>query len=116
MFGLNKYIVYGIFLAIAIGIFSTFVLMWKSAIENKAILEANNKQLKQVVADQQKFLSQMADVNALQQIIIESLNKKNEDLKRDMEDVKNFLASADAVKEDRPSSRILRETVRRIKK
>jgi hypothetical protein len=114
MFGFNKYIVYAVIVTIAISIFSTFVLMWRNSIKQQALLEANNRQLNQIVEDQQRFIIQMDAVNGLQQQTIELLNKKNDDLKQDMDTVKRFLESKEAEKKDQPASEIVKDVIRRL--
>lgn len=114
MFGFNKYVIYGIILATAISIFSTFVLMWKSSIRQQALLEANNKQLTQVVEDQQKFIKQMNDVFTLQQMTIDELSKKNDQLSIQLSGIETYLNSDKSIKDNRPSSELLKETIRRL--
>ncbi len=114
MFGFNKYIIYGIIIATSISIFATFVLMWRSSIKQQALLEANNKQLTQVVEDQQKFIKQMNDVFTLQQVTIDELSKKNDQLSVQLSGIEAYLNSDKSVKDNRPSSELLKETIRRL--
>ena len=115
-FNFNKYIVYAIIAAIAIAILTTYVLMWKASIHQQALLEFNNKQLEQIIKDQQTFLKQMNEVNEKQKQILQDLTKKNDELNSKLTDIENYLNSEESTKDNRESSNILKETFRQLGK
>lgn len=113
MFGFNKYIIYAILVAVSISIFTTFVLMWKNSIRQQALLEANNKQLTQLVKDQEHFIKKMNEIYQIQKDSIETINKKNEELRTQLSSLEVYLSS-DTVQGNRASSEVLRETIKQL--
>lgn len=116
IFGFNKYIVYAIIAAIAIAILTTYVIMWKASIRQQALLEFNNKQLEQIIKDQQTFLKQMNEVNEKQKQILQDLTKKNDELNSKLTDIESYLNSEESTKDNRESSNVLKETFRQLGK
>lgn len=114
MFGLDKYVIYGILAAITIAVFSTFVIMWKSSIKQSALLEYNNKQLETVMKEQQKFIDNMNKIYNVQKETLDLMNKKNNELADQLQDIEIYLNSDQTNKEDRPSSNILKETIKKL--
>jgi Tfp pilus assembly protein PilN len=112
MFGLSKYTVYAIIAGIAITILSTYVLMWKHNIRQQALLEFNNKQLEQVIKDQQKFMIDMNKISEDQKIIVNDLNKKNDQLSDQLRDLNVYLTSDQANKDSQDSSKVLKNTIK----
>ena len=113
MFGLNKFTIYGIIIAVSISIFTTFVLMWKQSIRQQALLEANNRQLTQIVKDQEQFIKKMNEIYQIQKDSIESINKKNEELRNQLSSLEVYLSS-DTIQGNRASSEVLRETIKQL--
>jgi uncharacterized protein YoxC len=114
MFGLNKFTIYGIVAAVSISIFATFVIMWRNSIRQQALLEANNRQLTQLVKDQEEFIKKMDEVYQIQRESIESINKKNEELRTQLSGLEVYLSS-DSVQGNRASSEVLRETIKQLR-
>ena len=114
MFGLNKYVIYGIAAAIIIGAFSTFVLMWKHEVEVAAKLEFNNKQLQLTLIEQAKHLEEMNQLAADKDKIIQQMNYDNDLLTKRVTNIQTYLASEEAKKSDRQSSIILKNTVKKL--
>jgi hypothetical protein len=113
MFGINKFTIYGIIGAVSISIFTTFVIMWKHSIRQQALLEANNIQLTQLVKDQEQFIKKMNEIYQIQKDSIESINKKNEELRNQLSGLEIYLNS-DNVQGNRASSEVLRETIKQL--
>jgi uncharacterized coiled-coil protein SlyX len=88
--------------------------MWKSSIKQQALLEANNKQLTKIVEDQEKFIKQMSEVFTLQKDTIEEMSKKNDQLIDQLSSIELYLNSDKSIKDNRPSSELLKETIRRL--
>ena len=107
-----------IYAIIGIAVFGTLTATyysWRKSIERQALLEFNQKQLEQTVADQAEFRRKMQEIADKQEEII----KKNAEDRRAFEDkinaAQSFIESDEARKSDRPSSELLKETVKRLK-
>ena len=114
LFGLNKYIVYAIIAGIAITILSTYVLMWKHNVRQQALLEFNNKQLEQVLKDQQKFIIDMNKISEDQKTIVNDLTKKNDQLADQLRDLNEYLTSDQANTDSQASSKVLKNTIKTL--
>lgn len=107
-----------IYAIIGIAVFGTLTATyysWRKSIERQALLEFNQKQLEQTVTDQAEFRRKMQEIADKQEEII----KKNAEDRRAFEDkinaAQSFIESDEARKSDRPSSELLKETVKRLK-
>lgn len=114
LFGYNKFIVYGVLALLATAIFTTYVLMWKHSIRQQALLEFNNKQLEQVIAEQKKFVETMSQVSELQRKTIEEISTKNKELLDKLVELDTFLDSEEAQNNNRASSEILKRTIQEL--
>ena len=114
MFGFNKYAVYAVIALIVVAVATTYILMWKHSIRQQALLEFNNKQLEQVIKDQQKFMSDMKTINDNQRTIIDSMNKQNEEFSNQLKDLEGYLGSDVGNKDSEPSSEVLKKTIKQL--
>ena len=116
MFGLpfNKYIVYGVLALLATAFLTAYVLMWKASIRREALLEFNNNQLERTIKDQETFITNLKTLNESQKKIIAETQKRNEEISKQLADIEIYLNSEEAKKNDRPSSVVIRETIRRL--
>jgi hypothetical protein len=77
-------------------------------------LKAANAQYQQVVVDQKEFIKHQDALMVFQSQSITSFAKKTEDTVKQYTTVNDYLNSKEAVANDRPSSDILKETVRKL--
>ena len=107
-----------IYAIVAFVVFSTLTATyysWRKSIERQALLEFNQKQLEQTMADQAEFRRKMQEIAEKQEEII----KKNAEDRKAFEDKINgaqaFIDSEEARKTDRPASSLLKETIKRLR-
>lgn len=115
MFGLGRiqlYIIAGVFV---FGVLTTGYYQWRKGIEREALLEYNQKQLEQTIADQADFKRKM-DVIQKEQDEILAKNKVDRQAFDDkMKSADSFLNSKETKTKDRPSSDILKKTIDKLK-
>lgn len=109
---LNKIIIYVIGIVIAIVVVVGGYFIWKHNVEKQIQLKFNNEQLQQVVKDQQKYIDQLNTINKNQEYIIANLSKQTTELNGKLKDLDGYLNSNDARKDDRPASKVLRQTLK----
>jgi uncharacterized coiled-coil protein SlyX len=115
MFGFaNKYIVYGVIALIASAIIATYIYSWKASIRREALLEFNNNQLEQTIREQEKTIANMKAITDSQRVIIDSMQKKNEEVSKQLAEIEEYLNSEEVKKTDRPTSSVIKETIRRL--
>lgn len=111
MFGLSRIQLY---IAAAIALFGIYSY-WKNSIEQEALMEYNQKQLEQSIEDQKRMKAALDEIQQKQADII----RQNEEDKRAYDQklsvVDSTLDSEKTKKEDRPSSEILKNTVKQLK-
>lgn len=116
-FGLNKYVIYAIGAAILLAVITTYVLMWKHSIRQQALLEFNNKQLEQVIKDQQTFMNQMKELSVKQESILSDLKKKNEELSGKLSEIDTYLTTEETKPENNTqSSEVLKNTIKGLER
>ena len=97
------------------GVLSGIYYSWRKGIEREALLEYNQKQLEQFTKDQEDFRKKMENIKKEQ----DELRKKNEEDKKKfdvkIDKARDYVNSEEAKKSDRPSSIILRETIKKLK-
>ena len=114
MFGLNKYIIYSIGILLLIATISTYIITWKHNIRQQALLEFNQKQMELVIEEQKKFNQQTKDLKELSAQILTSVDQTNKELQKKIDSVNEYLNSPEVIKEDKASSEILQETLKRL--
>jgi uncharacterized protein HemX len=107
----GKYIIYGVLALALVG--GYFGWKWKVKNEARAVFQA--EQLKQALKDNEKFRLQMEEIDRNRQAIIDDLNKKNDELEAQNRSITDWIDS-EGKKSDRPSSEVLKETIRRFSK
>ena len=103
-----------LYIAAAVAVVGIY-FFWKHNIEQQALMEYNQRQLEQVVKDQQAFQQKMQQVESKQRSIEADLANQNEAVNTSLRDVQEYLSSNDAKKQDVPSSSILKNTVKELK-
>ncbi len=88
--------------------------IWKNQVEQAALLKFNQKQMEQVVKDQQKYIQEIQALQEQEKLLTEQLNQKNDTIDKLSQDVSNWLNSPAAQQQDRPSSSLLKETIKRL--
>lgn len=109
----NKYVLYGALALIAITIITGAYFSWKAAIKQEALLEFNNKQLQEVVAEQQKTNQNMKIITERSKEIVDTMNKKNEELDLKFKNFQDFLSEEES-KPSPESSDVLKRTIREL--
>lgn len=89
---------------------------WKYKIKNEARAQFQAEQLRQALEDNEKFRKQMEEIDRNRQVVIEQLHRTNVELERQNRSITDWLDSEEGRKGDRPSSEILKETIRRMTK
>ena len=119
MFSLgNKYVIYGIITTVVIVTFSAIGIGWlkihDAAVANLATAEANRLQLEQVVKEQKENAVRLSNLAAIQMNLLEQLTKDNHKVDDQTRSIEERLTNPDLIKEDRESSEVLKETIRRL--
>jgi uncharacterized protein HemX len=102
--------------AFVIGLLTTVYFGWKRQVEQQALLEFNQRQLEQVIRDQQQFVEKMRRVEQSQKEIEGELAKQNAEVDNALKNIDAYLLSPEARGADRPSSLVLKNTVNQLRK
>jgi hypothetical protein len=112
---MTRIYIYAIIAVVVFGALTGTYYSWRKSIERQALLEFNQKQLEQTIADQAEFRRKMQEIAEKQEEIL----KKNDEERRAFEDkikgAQTFIESEEARKSDRPASDLLKETIKRLK-
>ena len=111
MFGLSRIQLY---IAAAVAL-SGIYYYWKSSVEQEALMEYNQKQLEQSLEDQKKMRAALDDIQQKQADIIKKTEEDKRALDEKLSVVDSTLDSEKAKKQDRPSSDILKNTVKQLR-
>ena len=114
MLGLFSFSRIQMYIAVAIAV-SGIYFYWKHQIEQQALMEYNQKQLEQIVKDQEAFANKMTEVDQKQQAIETDLVKQNEEINNQLKDIQAYLYSTETKALEKPASAILKNTVNQIK-
>jgi hypothetical protein len=105
------YIVIGFLTSGALfGVYKT----WELTVKMKAMAEFNQKQLEQVIKDAAEFKKKMDAIGVSQKEIVKELETQIKVIDSQLDEIDNFLDSDNAKKLDRSSSKILKDTVRKL--
>jgi uncharacterized protein HemX len=115
MFGLLIPARIQLYIGIAIAAVGVY-FFWKHNIEQQALMEYNQRQLEQVMQDQQRFQQKMQEVESKQRVIENDLAAQNEQVNKTLSTVNEYLDSKDAKTQDKPASDILKKTVTELRK
>ena len=111
MFGrLQLYIFIGILL---FGALTGFYYQWRKGIEREALLEYNQKQIEQNIADQKAMREKLDAMDAKQKEIEAANSADKKEFKGKMESINTAIDSKGTI--DRPASDVLKNTVNKLK-
>jgi len=109
--GLISKIIGGVALVgIVLGVYT----IHNAGIRSQAIAEQNRLQLQRVVEDQQRFIRELEAVNNMQLETLAALQRQNDNINTRLRRVTQYLDSPQAQTANRPSSEVLRNTVRQL--
>lgn len=114
MFGLDRIGIYAIGALLAAGVIFGIYYTWKSNIERTALLEYNQKQLEQAIKDQNELKRKIQLLEGIQVAIIKQTDEDRKLYEDKMKSVDEYLQSLDARKADRPSSSVLKNTIKQL--
>lgn len=97
-----------ILVAILVGIYK----LHNDAIRREALAVYNRNQLEQIVIDQKRFIAELNRLQDLQKITIEDLQKQTDILTTKLGVVDTYLSSQEAKAADKPSSDVLKNTIK----
>jgi uncharacterized protein HemX len=114
MFGLLSLGRIQLYIAAAVAITGIY-FFWKHNIEQQALMEYNQKQLEQSIADQEKLKKDLASISQKQEEIIKQNEEDRKTYEVKLNSVSDYLDSALTKKADKPSSEVLKITVKQLK-
>jgi Tfp pilus assembly protein PilN len=103
-----------LYIAVAV-ILTGFYFYWKHSVEQQALMEYNQRQLEQSIADQNKLKETLSAIEQKQQEIIKQNEQDKVAYEQKLGTVTDYLDSSAAKKTDKPSSDILKQTVKQLK-
>jgi Tfp pilus assembly protein PilN len=113
MFGrLQLYIIAGIFL---FGVLTAGYYSWRSGIEREALLEYNQQQLEQSIKDKAAMEKQIADIDNVKREVEAKNEAEKKAFKEKLESIGLELSSKQVADSDRPASKVLKDTVNKLK-
>ena len=96
-------------------ILTGFYFYWKHNVEQQALMEYNQRQLEQSIADQNKLKETLSAIEQKQQEIIKQNEQDKVAYEQKLGSVTDYLDSSATKKIDKPSSDILKQTVKQLK-
>lgn len=111
----NQMVIYIAGFLIVAGLIAGGYWYWKHNVEATAALKFNNEQLEQTVKDKDQLITSMKAIDDAREKAILDLQKQKEAVDAQLKDVEDYLDSDDATKADRPSSDVLKETIRKLR-
>jgi septal ring factor EnvC (AmiA/AmiB activator) len=105
MFGKIKF--YLFLLVVLVGV----LIYWKHDVEQKALLEYNQRQLEQAVKDKEEFQQKMTEIQDKQRTVEEDLAKQNNEVSQKLNNLDSYLSSSETTKQNKQSSNILKNTI-----
>lgn len=110
----GKLILYLIGGATVLGVLSYLWFSYKGNVEENARLKQVNAQLEQTVKEQNKSIEHLQNLQKIQDNVTIELNKRLEENDIRYKNLESYLASADAQKNNRPASNILKQTIKEL--
>lgn len=114
MFGLERIGIYAIGALLAAGVIFGIYYTWKSNIERAALLEYNQKQLEQSLKDSENLKKKLNDIEKKQGEIIKQTEEDRKAYEEKIKSVDEYLSSLEVRKADRPSSDVLKNTIKQL--
>ena len=111
----SKIAVYLIGAGVVIGLITVAYIQWKDRIQTQALIQYNNTQLQQAIADQQKFAAEQNAINAVQQAAVDDFTKAQQDIQTQLGTVNTFLNSQTTIKEDKSASDVIKQTIDKLR-
>lgn len=90
-------------------------IYWKRGVEKQALYEYNQKQFIQNIKDQEILRKKLEEIAAKQKEIEDKTNADNKTFNDKINSITTMLDSKQAIEQDRPSSKILKDTIKRLK-
>lgn len=90
----------------------TIYFWWEGNVRSRALLEFNQSQMEEVIKNQQELRQKLDDVRQVQDQILENEKQFKQNLDKKLSGITGFLASDEAKKLDRPSSEVLKRTIK----
>lgn len=115
LLGLNKLWLYAALAVVAFTAVTGTYYIWKSSIEQAALMEFNQKQLEQTLKEQEEFRRRQEALEEQQREATRALLEQNRDVQNRIQSIQGNLNSPAAVASDRPASDILRRTVEQLR-
>jgi DNA-binding PadR family transcriptional regulator len=112
---MTRIYVYAIIAVVVFGALTGTYYSWRKSIERQALLEFNQRQLEQTIADQAEFRRKMQEITEKQEEIIKRTAEDRKAFEDKINDAQAFIDSEEARKFDRPASDLLKETIKRLK-
>ena len=103
-----------LYIAVAV-LLTGFYFYWKHNVEQQALMEYNQKQLEQSIEDQNKIKETLVAIETNQQQIIKQSEQDKVAYEQKLGTVTDYLDSSATKKSDKPSSDILKQTVKQLK-
>ena len=92
-----------------------FYQVYVDSIKKQALIDWNQRQTEQVIKDQQDLIHKMDEIQKLQDTVFQSVKQlQDEKLDEKINTIKEYLKSVAAKKNNRPSSEVLKETIKRL--
>ena len=101
------------YVAMALAAWGAYEL-WEYKTERAALDRFNKSQIEQVLKDRDALIREMEETRRIAERAQEGLRKANEEMERSIRVVEEFLNSPDAVRQDKPASPLLRDTIRKL--
>lgn len=110
----GKLIMYAVGALFIVGSATAAYFAWEHKIKVEALLEFNANQLAVSQAENAKFKTQLDAITKNGAAIADQLSQQQAKLDAQSKSINDWLATPAAAKDDRPSSNILKETIRRM--
>lgn len=104
----------GVGALLLVGVLLGLYKLHNDSIRREALAVYNRTQLEQLLKDQRDFISKMNELSELQKRTIADLQKQNDMLNTKLGVVDTYLSSQEARNADKPSSEVLKNTIRQL--
>ena len=112
---MTRIYIYAIVAVVVLGTLTGTYYSWRKGIERQALLEYNQKQLEQNMADQAEYRRKMQEITKKNEEIVKKSAEERKAFEDKINEAQSYIDSEEARKSDRPASNILKETVKRLK-
>lgn len=111
LLGINKLWIYLACGILALGTITGVYYIWKSGVEQQALMEYNVRQLEQTIRDQEEFRRRQEALEQQQREMTRALTEQNRAVQTRVQAIQNNLNRPEMQRQDRPASDVLRQTV-----